>query len=285
MITHENSLLVVTDLDGTLLDATTYEFSAAREALDALRTRAIPIVLATSKTLSEAHEVAAAIGGHPILIVENGGAAVIPAAYAVNSDEERLEDGALVIEMGVAREWLSRQLAEISAETGARLRGFDQLTISEVAALTGLSLNAARMARERRYDEPFLVEGTERIPEVQLAAHSRGLSVTRGGRFFHLTGPSTKGRALETILERFGRRGHRFVTVGLGDAPNDLSFLRLVDRPVVMPHRGGRLDPALVAALPHCERATEEGPRGWNLAVMAILAGRRLPSVGGAVSA
>ena len=104
MTGYEDSLLVVTDLDGTLLDDTTYEFRAAREALNALRASAIPIVLATSKTLPEAREVAAAIGGHPILIVENGGAAVIPSAYALQSDEERLEDDALVIEMGVARE-------------------------------------------------------------------------------------------------------------------------------------------------------------------------------------
>ena len=191
-----------------------------------------------------------------------------------------------MIEMGVAREWLSRQLAEIAAETGACLQGFDQLTISELANLTGLSLNAARMARERRYDEPFLVEGTDtdRIQAVEIAAHLRGLSITRGGRFFHLSGPSTKGGALEAILERFGRRGRRFETVGLGDAPNDLSFLRLVGRPIVMPRRGGALDPDLAAALPHGERATEMGPRGWNLAVMAILAGRRLPSVGGAIT-
>lgn len=284
MTGDEDSLLVVTDLDGTLLDDTTYEFSAAREALDALRIRAVPIVLATSKTLPETQEVAAAIGGHPILIVENGGAAVIPAVYSLHATGERLEDGALVIEMGVARERLSRELGEIAAETGAHLRGFHQLSTSELAGLTGLSLNAARMARERRYDEPFLAEGTDRIADVEMAARSRGLSVTHGGRFFHLSGPSTKGRALQTILERFERRGRRFVTVGLGDAPNDLSFLGLVDRPVVMPHRDGGLDPDLVAALPAGERATETGPRGWNLAVIAILAGRRLPSIGGAVA-
>ena len=79
-------------------------------------------------------------------------------------------------------------------------------------------------------------------------------------------------------------RGRRFVTVGLGDAPNDLPFLRLVDRPVVMPRPGGDLDPELVAALPHGERAPDPGPAGWNLAVMAILAGRRLGPIEGATA-
>ena len=47
---------------------------------------AIPLIIATSKTLPEVREVAAAIGGRPILIVENGGAVVIPRAYGLQAD-------------------------------------------------------------------------------------------------------------------------------------------------------------------------------------------------------
>lgn len=164
---HEHGLLVVTDLDGTLLDATTYAFSAAREALDALEAAAIPLIIATSKTLPEVREIAAAIGGRPILIVENGGAVVIPRAYGLQADGERLEADALVVELGVAREWLVRELAAIAAETGASLRGFSQLSPPELASLTGLSRHTARLAGERRYDEPFLVAQEHHVRAVE----------------------------------------------------------------------------------------------------------------------
>jgi hypothetical protein len=67
--------------------------------------------------------------------------------------------------------------------------------------------------------------------------------------------------------------------VGLGDSENDLSLLEVVERPIVMPKNGDVLDPLLAARLPHAERAPVPGPAGWNLAVLAVLHGRRLPLV------
>ncbi len=281
-----NPLLVVTDLDGTLLDHTTYAFSAAREALDALASVAVPLTIATSKTHAEVRALVVGMGGHPILIVENGGALVIPMTHAseIGTDDARREGEDFVIELGIARAVLVSRLADIALETGASIRGFSTLSPVDVSALTGLTLEAARLARDRYYDEPFLIDDESHLPAIAAAARRHGLSVSRGGRFFHLTGPATKGRALTTLLDRFRLAGRRFVTVGLGDAPNDLSFLRLVDRPVIVPRPGGALDGDLAAALPHGERAPAAGPEGWNLAVLAILAGRRLPPVAGVLA-
>jgi mannosyl-3-phosphoglycerate phosphatase len=281
-----NRFLVVTDLDGTLLDHTTYALSAAREALDALAATAIPLTIATSKTHAEVRELAAEIGGHPILIVENGGALVVPAAHASQVDPAgaQHEGDDLVIELGIARDVLVSRLAAIAIETGASIRGFNDLSPADVSALTGLTLEASRLACDRHYDEPFLMDDGDRLPEVAAAAHRHGLLVTRGGRFFHLTGSATKGRALIELLDRFQRAGRQFITIGLGDAPNDLSFLSLVDRPVVMPRPDGDLDAALAAALPQAERAPAAGPEGWNLALLAILAGRRLAPVAGVLA-
>ena len=43
-------LLVITDLDGTLLDHATYSWAAATPALDLLRTSEAGLILASSKT-------------------------------------------------------------------------------------------------------------------------------------------------------------------------------------------------------------------------------------------
>lgn len=274
-----DSLLIVTDLDGTLLDETSYSLDAAREALEILRARAIPVVVATSKTRRETQEIANAMGGDPILIVENGGQIVVPALHRLHAVGDELEGPALVVDLGVGRGALLQHLAGIATDTGAAIRAFSQLSAAEVAGLTGLSLDAAWLALDRHFDEPFLLEREADLPAVERAARLRGLAVTRGGRFLHLSGASDKGTALQAILRLFHRSGRHMVTVGLGDAPNDLPFLRLVDRPVLMPCRDGQPDPELAAALRHAERAPRCGPEGWNLAVLAILAGRSLEPV------
>jgi mannosyl-3-phosphoglycerate phosphatase len=258
--------LVATDLDGTLLDHETYSFEPARPALALLAERAIPLVLVTSKTRAEAEAVAAAIGGRPLLVVENGGAVVV-----------RGGAGRRAIELGVPYADLVAALGEIARETGARVRGFSSLSLPEVEEWTGLRGDEAERARNRGYDEPFVVSDPAAVPALEQAAARRGLAITRGGRFHHLVGASVdKGRALREALGLPEVAPQGTVSIGLGDAANDLSFLRIVDRPVVVPRPHGAPDPVLAAALPDAERAPAPGPVGWNAAVLAILSGGRL---------
>jgi len=60
--------VIFTDLDGTLLDAETYSYEAARPALAMLKKRQIPVVLCTSKTRAETEAIARRLGlKHPLL--------------------------------------------------------------------------------------------------------------------------------------------------------------------------------------------------------------------------
>ena len=45
--------VIFTDLDGSMLDAETYSFQAARPALQKLKKKQVPIILCTSKTRAE----------------------------------------------------------------------------------------------------------------------------------------------------------------------------------------------------------------------------------------
>ncbi|MCZ7625281.1 MAG: HAD-IIB family hydrolase [Candidatus Methylomirabilis sp.] len=74
-------LVIFTDLDGTLLDYKTYSFDPARDALEKVRQRGIPLVLCTSKTRAEVARYRQRLNNDDPFIVENGGAAFIPAGY------------------------------------------------------------------------------------------------------------------------------------------------------------------------------------------------------------
>lgn len=274
-------LLIATDLDGCLLDESTYSFDAAAPALAALHARRVPLILASSKTGAEMEALAGPLGPVAALIVENGGAIVVPGGSPLPPAPGAHRDGSRwLVELGVERAPLVAALAEIATTLGIRIRGFSALAVAEVAALTGLPLAAAALASAREYDEPFLLDDEIAAPRVVAAAESRGLRVTRGGRFHHLTGDTDKGRALRVLLAACHRSGEQFITVGLGDSANDRSLLEAVDRPIVVPRPDGAPDHVL-AALPGAWLAPAPGPRGWNVAVLKILADESLPPIAG----
>ena len=150
--------------------------------------------------------------------------------------------------------------------------------LEETMSLTGLPEPLARLARDRHYDEPFKVALPWRLPAILAAASRRRLRVTHGGRWHHLTGDTDKGTALRLLRQRIAGEHRRPFIVGLGDAANDLSFLSMVDRPIVIPRPNG-LDPGLSSALRYAERAPYPGPRAWNAAMLKVLAGEELPRV------
>jgi hypothetical protein len=94
-------LVVFSDLDGTLLDHTTYEFGAARVALDRLHDEGVPLVLCTSTTRAEVEPLPIALGNRDPFIVENGGGVYVPAAYfPFEIEGADVRDGYRVVPLG-----------------------------------------------------------------------------------------------------------------------------------------------------------------------------------------
>ncbi len=72
-------LLLFSDLDGTLLDHDSYDWSPAKPALERLAAADIPVVLNSSKTAGEIQAVREQLGNTAPFIVENGAAVIVPA--------------------------------------------------------------------------------------------------------------------------------------------------------------------------------------------------------------
>ncbi len=249
--------VVFTDLDGTLLDAVTYDPSAAREALDRLRAAGIPVVPVTSKTLAETRRWVERLGlGDVPLVVEGGGAVRLP--------------GETIEVLGTPYPALRSALADIAREVGHRLVGFGDLTDVEVAQHTGMPPDQAREARMRLADEPFFAEpplSSEETVRLGRAITARGLRLERGGRFFHLLGNVNKGRAVTYVLAWYeSHTGGRPLALGIGDAPNDRALLAVVDRPVAVRRPDGTVAREL-SELPGVRVTNRPGPQGFDEAV------------------
>lgn len=267
------SILFFSDLDGSLLDHHSYSFEPARPALAALNEAGLPLILTTSKTLAEADEINRALGKRQPVIVENGGAICFPDGhdypFEVTAHEHRLEYRVIRFSPPYA------QIRDfIAARRTARelpLTGFGDLDDAAVAAATGLPLADAARARDRLCSEPFSWSGSEPALAAFIdAAYAAGLRVTRGGRYWHLMGPTSKAAAMRTLSGLYQGGLERTATVvALGDGENDREMLHDADIAVVIRRPdGSHLDC-------HGIRRTiitdQPGPPGWNAAVLQIL--------------
>jgi mannosyl-3-phosphoglycerate phosphatase len=267
--------IIFTDLDGSLLDAASYSFDPAKEALSAIRKRGAALILVSSKTRAEMEPLQLRLHlCHPF-IVENGGALYVQKGYFPFAVDSATPEGKYeVVALGTPYSCLRAALKEISEDLGCRLRGMGDCSIKEVARLTGLSLGEARLATEREYDEPFVVDGGEvSWDRLVKAAEARKLQCTRGGRFYHLMGSNDKGIASRRLIEWYRRLGQEerrnLLTIGIGDSLNDLPMLAAVDYPILVQKPDGSYDPDV--QLPHLIRAVGVGPVGWNRSLMDLL--------------
>ncbi len=265
-------LLVLTDLDGTLLDAETYSFDAAKEALDQLRARGVPLILVSSKTRAEMEPLRFQFDGQDPFIVENGAAIFAPQGYFSCPWEEAMLRGPYqCVELGIPYATLRVALRELEQHLGCRLRGFGDMPAEEIAERTGLSLPDARRAKQREYDEPFVADPPHPpLDAMNAFLAPKALCCTRGGRFYHLMGNTDKGRACQILIDQFRRHyGGPTVTVAVGDSLNDLPMLAIADHPMLVKKADGSHEPGL--DLPRLIRLPGIGPVGWNQAILDLL--------------
>jgi mannosyl-3-phosphoglycerate phosphatase len=263
--------IVFSDLDGCLLDRRTFSAEAARPAVDALAEAGIPLVFCTSQTRAEVEHHRRILDNDDPFVVENGGAIFIPRGYFPFPHAlTRTEGCYAVVELGVRYERLVRLFQDIRRTTGLDLRGFSDMTEDEIVSLTGLDPTSAARAKVRDYDEPFTASLTPIEEGILIEeARSRGLTVSRGGRFFHLMGGHSKGLAAELLIRLYRTRWRPLPVVALGEGANDLSLLLLADHPVVIPRDWGVVDPAYRLGDWHV--APAPGPFGWKLEVLRLL--------------
>ncbi|GIV58951.1 MAG: mannosyl-3-phosphoglycerate phosphatase [Rhodothermaceae bacterium] len=260
--------VIVTDLDGTLLDFETYSPAAARPALERARAAGWPVIFCSSKTRAEQEVYRTALGLDEPFIVENGAALFVPAEARTRWFRGRTLPA--VFAFGVPAHTVRKALQAIRAETGLPFRGFSEMPVAEVAARTGLDEAAAARARQRDYSETIdarLTPAQWQTLDEALAA--RGLVRFPGGRFHTITGAgSDKGRAVRHLVHLLREAGHDVLTIGLGDSPNDAPLLRAVDRPFLVQRPDGSWADLDVPGLTRVEAA---GPAGWARVLHALL--------------
>ncbi|GAA4225405.1 mannosyl-3-phosphoglycerate phosphatase [Sagittula marina] len=249
------ALIVFSDLDGTLLDHGSYAWAPAAPALDALRARGVPLVLATSKTSAEVASLHAELKlGDTPAIVENGAGLYRPGAQAQGGDD-------------YAR--IRQALANVTPDLRASFEGFGDVDAARIAEMTGLSEDAAALAQKRLFSEPGRWTGTAAdLSDFKEMLAVSGIEARYGGRFLTLSLGRTKADAMAEVKADLGGT----TTIALGDAPNDIEMLEAADRAVIVRNDHGTGLPHLAGEdTGRIRRTKAPGPTGWAEAVLALL--------------
>jgi len=262
-------LLIFTDLDGTLLDQENYAFDHARPALRRIQDLAVPLVVTTSKTRSEVQQLLMKLGLNEPFITENGGGIFFPGNYrGFNIKDAYEKDSFQCLCLGRPYDAIRSFIKAIPNRVG--IRGFGDMSVAEVMALTNLSREEAAQARCREFTEPLWVENPNVIPLLSNLAEKSGLTLTKGDRFYHLMDQrQDKGKAVCKVTDIFRQHLDATIrTIGIGNCRNDLPMLENVDIPVIVPHPDGHYEET---GLINLRKAPFPGSRGWNKVVEDLL--------------
>lgn len=253
----DRKLLVFTDLDGTLLDHETYSYEAALPALAMLQQNDIGLILASSKTAAEIAPLRAELGfTHCPAIVENGAGLLSPNAQMSE-------------EIGRYQE-IQTKLDTLPDELRSRFTGFAQMTVYDVIAATGLSHDAAQLAKQRQFSEPGVFHGSDKERQAFIeAAKSVGLLAKQGGRFLTFSFGGDKAEQMQTII---AEQENATFSIALGDAPNDIGLIEAANIGVIIPNPAhGGVERLAGEKSGQIIRADKNGPEGWNLTVLELV--------------
>lgn len=265
-----DDMLIFSDLDGSLLDHDTYAWQPAELWLQRLKYHNIPVIITTSKTVSETTQIRRDLGlEHCPFIAENGASVELPESWHRHTDYPRKQFSSDYAE-------ICALLERLRIENHFNFDSFFTLTDSDVATLTGLPLLQAKYARQRQASEPLLWrddnEALQRFIE-QLGHH--GLALTQGGRFYHVMGNGvSKGSAAIWLRQQYQKViGVPLVTIGLGDGPNDISLLRSTNYAVVIKNKHQQHIPLGDVYTGKAYFTCDTGPAGWSEGLSHFLSG------------
>ncbi|MFT5597871.1 MAG: mannosyl-3-phosphoglycerate phosphatase [Chitinophagales bacterium] len=254
-------MIVLSDLDGTLLNHDDYAYDAAKPALEALREHHISLILCSSKTSAEIIPLRSEMGfDNCPAIVENGGGILKARATNIASSSNHKR--------------LMKVIDTLPEPSRLLFSGISSWPPETLQKYTGLSAGVFSLAIQRQYSEPGLWSGDERSKQTFISALKvKGVVAHQGGRFLTLSFDTNKAVLAQKIIADYQSEQTELLTiVAFGDAPNDVEMLELADIGIIIPNPAHNGIPTLAGeSKGQIIRANEPGAAGWNSTLLTIL--------------
>ncbi len=263
-------IVIMTDLDGSLLDHHTYSYEEASSALQYLREKSIPIIFNSSKTASEIIEIQTQLDLDWPFVVENGAGIYLSRTMDSESNNVSMHS------FGKPRTEILEILRNIRQKFGFAFTGFNDMTDEELHSHTNLSMDKILLAKQRDFSEPLLWQDNEsQWNEFIKQLEQHELVAVKGGRFISITSDVNKADAVDWFKHHYAAETNSSVTIiALGDGENDIKMLNAADYGILIKSPAHTLSGQSVENLIHTQ---EFGPTGWNQSLLTLLTKIRKP--------
>ena len=265
------TLIIFTDIDGTLINNDTFYEGANIEIAETLSEHNHILIYNSSKTFNEIALMQKKFNTSFPFICETGGGIYhknlfnqvsdkLRAGYSIMYEAKKIEMYKDIIE------------EEIQKNFKNDLDMFDTLPLDEKSRLSGLRGNDLNLASERDFSMLITWKSDElRYSTFESVLHGYGLKLIKGGRFCHICTSHDKGWAVTFFLNQMKSSGvyNKIVTIGIGDSTNDFEMLSNVDYAcVVKSENTGELMKKIENS--KIVLSTNYAPEGWAECIQNI---------------
>jgi mannosyl-3-phosphoglycerate phosphatase len=267
-------LMVVTDIDGSLLEPGTRFLHDERAALDFLTARGIPLIVNSSRTRAEIERLHQTLHLLTPFISEHGSALFVPhGCFPFIPERARPALGGGVIEFGRRYHDVVDALRLTSRELAVEIVSFAELTIQDVARELGVAIVEAQLAKLREYTELFRIVDEKDATRSRLfkALRRRGLRCWRTGRHHLVTATPDRAESLRTLKAMWRQAWGDPIVIGFGDSEDDVAWLRHADVAIIVQNDQTGVPARVLSKLPTVHVTRWPGRRGWSEAIFEFV--------------
>ncbi len=247
--------IIFSDIDGTILDYTTYSYTQSLPAIQKLASRDIPLILVSSKTYSEILKLHKKLSLKWPFIFENG-------AGIANPDGSYSLYGKTYHELVTCK--------PIIEQICGSVQWADNLSLQELSKHTGLCTEDVKDMMTRMASVLFIPQHLPDVSTVNKHLQKYGIVVTTGGRFFTaIDSHVSKGTAIHTVVSQYRVQHTRVYSYAIGDGLNDVDMFTAVDTAYFVGIN--KLWEAIHKNCPQLYRSRKTGPEGFSEVIEIII--------------
>jgi len=267
-------IVVVTDIDGSLLEPGSRSLTDEKAALDFLAAHDIPLIVNSSRTRAEIARLHETLEMRTPFISEHGSALFLPhGCLPFVPRRARPAVGGQVIEFGRRYYEVVDTLRTVGRELNVEMVGFAELSIDEVARELGISSVEAQLVKLREYTELVRIveEDDGTLSRLMKALRRRGLRCCRRSRHHLISGTPDRAEGLKTLKALWNQAWGKHVMVGLGDSEDDVAWLQSVDVPIFVENGSSGIPARVLRKLPTVHVTERSGRQGWSDAIFEFV--------------
>ena len=257
------SVVIFTDLDGSLLHRDTFKFDPIKNYITTLIDHGIIIIPNSSKTEAEIKEFNKELGINLPYISENGSSIhnlnLINPNFPNKIILSRDKDELLKLFSSKVPDSLKSKCVQIF-----------KMTNKQQEKIFGQSNDRLKDVLDRKYTLPFLFKGdkTEKNKLSKILSSS-SLTLQEGGRVVNLCDNINKVKSMNKVIKILKKTEDRIKSIAVGDNYNDLEMLKNCDIPCLVFNDKFKLDQININNLIFSNKPS---PEGWADVIKKALA-------------